>query len=436
MLIRFRNTFYFVKRVPKRYEGLVLGTNGRPVQQVRRCLHTDSLSLARTMAPSIEAQVLAEWEALWEAAQSSSPTTVDTAQKLAKSHGFEFADRKDILRGEKARVWKRLDAVARMPSENINTQVLLGVAPTTLPGIDGMLEDFLELTKAQHAAKSEAQKRKHRGKYERSVRSFTVFCQDQGHGDIRRLPVNLISRAMALEFRGWWQDKIIQEGMRYDTANRDFLHLAQIVSEWSRLKGYDVENPFLNLRIKGKDTSKRATFTREWVKGTLLANGALDKLNFEARSVLMIMANTGARPSEITDSPASDIILDAEIPHLKIAPNGRELKIAHTERDLPLVGCALEVARALKDQGGFLRYKHKANSWSATANKFLREHDMLPSENHTCYSLRHYVEDALLAAGVDERVRADILGHKVNRPRYGEGGGLKMRLDALNKIAI
>jgi len=61
---------------------------------------------------------------------------------------------------------------------------------------------------------------------------------------------------------------------------------------------------------------------------------------------------------------------------------------------------------------------------------------MLPSENHTCYSLRHYVEDALLAAGVDERVRADILGHKVNRPRYGEGGGLKMRLDALNKIAI
>jgi integrase len=69
-------------------------------------------------------------------------------------------------------------------------------------------------------------------------------------------------------------------------------------------------------------------------------------------------------------------------------------------------------------------------------NKFLANNGLKETPDHTAYSLRHYVEDMLLSVGVDDRVRADILGHKYQRPVYGFGGGLPMRRDALAKIAL
>lgn len=42
----------------------------------------------------------------------------------------------------------------------------------------------------------------------------------------------------------------------------------------------------------------------------------------------------------------------------------------------------------------------------------------------------------LLAAKVDDRVRADILGHKYDRSSYGDGGHLVGRREALALIAL
>lgn len=121
---------------------------------------------------------------------------------------------------------------------------------------------------------------------------------------------------------------------------------------------------------------------------------------------------------------------------MKVAPNGRELKVLHARRDVPLIGVSLEAARRIVARGGILRYKDKASSWSALVNKYMTNNNLRETPRHTAYSLRYYVEDALLAAGVDDRVRADILGHKYNRPNYGDGGGLAGRRAALSKIAF
>jgi hypothetical protein len=42
-----------------------------------------------------------------------------------------------------------------------------------------------------------------------------------------------------------------------------------------------------------------AGFVREW----LLAPGALDGMNAEARDILLMLVNTGLRPAEVTDAP-------------------------------------------------------------------------------------------------------------------------------------
>ncbi|WP_138161589.1 hypothetical protein [Parasedimentitalea maritima] len=168
----------------------------------------------------------------------------------------------------------------------------------------------------------------------------------------------------------------------------------------------------------------------------MLAPDALAGMNDEERDVFLMMVNTDVRPSEITDAPASDFVLDANIPYLRIAPHGRELKVVHTERDIPLLGGSLEAARRIVAQGGIKRYGQNAGAWSAAANKFLRTNGLKETPKHVAYSLRYYVEDALLAAGVDARIRADILGHEYKRPSYGSGGALLGRRDALSLIAL
>lgn len=149
-----------------------------------------------------------------------------------------------------------------------------------------------------------------------------------------------------------------------------------------------------------------------------------------------MMVNTGLRPSEILSCPLEDFELEAEIPFLRVAAHGRELKQRHTARDIPLIGVSLAAARRIVGREGVTRYLHKANYWSSLVNKYLENNGLKETPQHTAYSLRHSVEDALLTAGVDDRVRADILGHRYARPVYGSGGGLEMRRQALAKIAF
>jgi integrase len=50
--------------------------------------------------------------------------------------------------------------------------------------------------------------------------------------------------------------------------------------------------------------------------------------------------------------------------------------------------------------------------------------------------LRHGFEDRLLAAGVDERIRRDLLGHALKRERYGSGATLEHMQELVLKVAL
>ncbi|MBL9059618.1 MAG: hypothetical protein JNK88_06305 [Mangrovicoccus sp.] len=266
--------------------------------------------------------------------------------------------------------------------------------------------------------------------------NFLAFVAGKGrHGHPQDLPVDKTTRADALRFRGWWSARV-EAGHKVETANKGFGHLAQIVGTWAKLTDTPLDNAFRGLRLEGKDVGRPPPFSRPWVEECLLAPGAFDGLNDEARDVFLMMVDTGLRPSEITDAPAADFVPDDPVPHFRVAPNGRELKVAHTSRDIPLLGTSLEAARRIVARGGTIRYRHKAGIWSALVNKDLANNGLKETPAHVAYSLRHYVEDALLAAGIDDRIRADILGHKYRRPNYGTGGGLAAREHALRKIAL
>jgi integrase len=68
-----------------------------------------------------------------------------------------------------------------------------------------------------------------------------------------------------------------------------------------------------------------------------------------------------------------------------------------------------------------LRYAERNDTWSSAVNAFMRENGLSENDRQTAYSLRHSFEDRLLESGVDDRIRADLMGHRYSWPEYGSG---------------
>lgn len=433
-LVNISGRYYWVKRVPKRYAGFVKGSDGKPIQQVRVALHTDSLTIAKEKAARVETTRLAEWEALRQGDQVSAQQLFKNAKAIAAARGFDYRPFVQIISDPselKDRLINLIPTAAAAVPEKYVADALLGITPPAYPNLDEVFADFETLVAPRHLQKSRSQIKKWRLPKARTVENFKRAVPGAAH-----LPVDQITRNHAIEFRSWWVQRIKLEGLKPETANKDFGHISDIVKTWADLRGHKLPNQFSGLRFPLGESDDRPAFTRSWILSKILAPGALDDLNAEARDVFLMMINTGAGASEIIDAPADDFNLDHRIPHLVIAPNGRELKQTYRRRDLPLLGVSLAAARRIITRGGIQRYCGRATSWSNLVNKYLRNNSLKEDPRQVPYSLRHYVENELLAAGVDDRIRADILGHKYNRPSYGDGGALSGRAAALKLIAL
>jgi hypothetical protein len=96
------------------------------------------------------------------------------------------------------------------------------------------------------------------------------------------------------------------------------------------------------------------------------------------------------------------------------------------------VGFALDAFKA--SPNGFTDYLHNPDNLSVTLGKYLAENDLFPSENHTVYSLCHSFQDRLFAVNASDRVQADLMGDKFNRPSYG--ASLAHKLEWMKKIQL
>jgi len=177
----------------------------------------------------------------------------------------------------------------------------------------------------------------------------------------------------------------------------------------------------------------RVPFSEGWIRDKLLAPGALSGLNKEARCILLGMVNTGYRPSEGQSLKAGHIRLDVDFPHITIEPEGRTLKTGPSRRIIPLAGVSLEAFKECPE--GFPRYFTSAGL-SATVNKFMRENALAETPEHTLYGIRHGFEDRMTDRDVEERIKADLMGHAISRERYGKGASLEKLAGVVRFIAL
>ncbi len=346
---------------------------------------------------------------------------------MARRLGFEYLGAAEVARLPVAEILERIEALSESgkgDDRSAEAGALGGVESPKLM-MSGLFAEFEKLSAAELRDLSPDQKRKWANPKKRAVANFLALVGD--------MPVTRVTRNHALDFREWWQARVLDEEIDPDTANKDFGHLNTMFRNIERARRLGLQPVFSEMRLKGGAKGQRVAFDPAFVQARFLAEGALGGLNDEARLIVFLLIETGLRLSEACNLTAETIRLDAEVPHVMVRPDGRRMKTDQSEREIPLVGVSLMAAQA--SPAGFPRYRDKAASLSANVNKLLHGRGLLPVEGQTLYSFRHTFEDRLTAVEVPDKVAAALMGHKYHRPRYGVGPSLAQKREWLNRIA-
>jgi integrase len=412
--------YHLRRRVPRRYSAV------EPRETVWISLHTDSETLAQSKADRAWSHMIEAWEARLAGNSADAETRYEAARDLARVRGYRYLDAGAVAKLPVVDVVERVEEIPAPANEPdaVEAAALLGTAPEPRITVTKALDLYWNLAREKTFGKSEDQLRRWEAPRNKAIKNFVAVVSDK--------EIANITRDDMLDFRQHWLERIEAGEVTANSANKDLIHLGDVLKTVNTMKRLGLSLPLGELSFKEGEARTRPPFSDEWIAQRLLAPSALAELNDEARGLLLGKINTGYRPSEGAALTAETIRLEGDVPHISIEPTGRQLKSQYARRVIPLVGVSLAAFKEFPE--GFPRYRDSA-SLSATVNKFLRANGLLETPRHSFYSLRHSFEDRMLAAGIDDRIRRDLFGHRLDRERYGKGASLEHVAELVRGIA-
>lgn len=420
-------TWYLVRRVPKDYElldrrGLVRISTGIAVADDPRAVR------AGDMVKQLNRELEAYWRGLADGQSGEARLRFEAAQKRARALGLTYQTNQELAEGQVEDLVNRFKLLMERNTVEDEGEVAAVLGGEKRPSIllSGLFDEYETIEAEALVGKSEGQQRKWRNPKKRAITNLIEVVGD--------MEIAELTRNHALDFRTWWQKRIAAEGLDKGTANKDIGHISTMLTAVDEAHRLGLDPVFQQLKLKGVKRNQRTAYEPEFVRDRILVQGALGDLNDEALHLVYLIADSGLRPSEAVTLDEKTIILNHAVPHVKVLADGRQLKTDHSEREVPLVGYALAVAKL--HPNGFPRYRDKADSLSALVNDVLGEKGLRPTDKHSLYSLRHTFEDRLTDIDAPDKVIATLMGHKWARPKYGRGPKLEQKRRWMQKIAF
>lgn len=251
-------------------------------------------------------------------------------------------------------------------------------------------------------------------------------------------PITQIKRSDARALR----DRLLQTGMQPQSAKRLINNLKAAIN--FAAKEYDLPDCTCFRNLEYPESTTVARDRRNPLSEEVISAMYEDlRFNPTLLQVWTLIHHTGAQNAEILGLHLSDFQLDDDVPHIAIRPNAsRGVKDAARIRTVPLLGEALRVAHDLKSQAGhaveaFPKFANpnSHDNFSQQVMKRLRRFTV--SKEHTLYSLRHNMKDALRTADISLELQNAILGHSLGsgaQANYGSGFSLEKKRDALAQV--
>ena len=431
--------WHYVRRVPGKYREF----DNRAF--IRKGLDTKSVDVARARRDLfVEADDL-YWASLSSAAEGAGAESLnalqtsqayrryEAAKRRAMAKGFIYTPNADLL--EYPDITELVSRIKTLPEKSLpqkrEAEAVLGIVPKPSVLMSSAFEIYCnQIAVSELIGKSDAQKKSWHKVKLRAVNNFIALVGD--------LPMDGITREHAREFYNWWAGRLIPKGnqkaLTSNSANRDLGNIRKLYRQYWEFEGDEMrENPFRNLSFAKHKLKDIPHFEDDWIRSRFLSPRIFKGLNAEAILLVYAMIETGCRPSELSNLIPENIVLDSDVPHLRIRPqNDRQLKSKASVREVPLVGVSLEAMK--RAPNGFPNYMDRGNLLSASLMKAFRSRELFPGKDHRIYSFRHSFEKRMLEAGLDYGLRCLLMGHQNSRPSYGDGGSMTYRRDELLKI--
>ncbi|SMX49914.1 DUF6538 domain-containing protein [Maliponia aquimaris] len=453
--LELRGRMYYARfRVPTRFCSV------EPRREVNKSLKTRDRRQARVKLEQMRTQLELQWETLL--AEKEGRSTIDSFIQMTnflESLSLPFRPLQKIVSGPLEDMLARIEKIENFGTTSEAVPAVLGARQ--LP--DVKVSEMADLMKRHHATKisrkNAYQTRAWVSKYERAAASFIEVVEDK--------PISQISEANAMAFKKHWLERLEKTKLTANYVNKQIRHFRQMIDTYYEMFGVPMSerrNSFEGMNLKNagsfsNDEGTKLPLPSNWVQRVVSGYvfAGLDK-DPQAQDIAIVVAQTGARQSEICDLPPHNIVLDHPIPHVIIGFVNRddfksEIKNKASERVIPLVGPALDAMR--RNPKGFPKYRGKGTI-SNEIGRYLRDNNLFPaptdaekaeiarraealgrSVNHalqrpfTFGSTRHTFEDRMLALGFTNEERAYMMGHSLTqvrgRPVYGSGPDVALR---------
>lgn len=422
-----RNGYWqYHRRVPKAFAGLggkskfIVITTKIPVAEDR------SGSKAARVAARLNEQQEAHWRSL--ASATPGKQRWRDAVTIARSMGVDYLTPDEAARRDIGELLARIETlnIGDRKTDVAVVDAVLGAVEKPKVMLSHLFTEYEKTQQTPLSKMSPDQRRKWTSAKKRAVE---ILIEQRGNKTLQDL-----TRADAVAYADFWEGRTIAEGISPNSANKNISHIGGMIKAVNKRLALGLDSVFSGTRIDGGRDGSRAPFTVDHIRKVILAPDALDGLNDEARDVIYVAMETGCRPSEIVNLSKGRIKLGAEIPYIRVEAEGRLLKTEHSERDIPLVGMALEAMK--RHPAGFPRYHDRGSTLSATLMKHMKARKLLPTDRHSVYSLRHAFKDRLKAAECPEEMVDELMGHATGKPKYGDGYGLQLKAKYLKAIAL
>ncbi len=336
-LTRRGGVWHFVRRVPAEFETVDPRGIIRHSTRIRIADDRSGRRAAR-VAEELNGALECHWKSLVDGPSRSTSSRYDDARRCARALGYDYILNAQLISLPIERTLERLEALVAkgVAQDPIARTALLGTEKRPSFSLSRLFEEYEAATRDEIRDLSPDQLRIWRNGRIRAVAQFVKVVGDK--------PITEITESDGIDYAEWWRERIVEEDGAAKTANKDIGQLSRMLKEMSIRRRLNLPDIFKGLRLHGEIEKSRHPYDPAFIQGRFLTGDALAGLNEDARLVLYVMIETGLRLSEIVNLREGTILLDAGIPHVKVAADGRRLKTEDSAREMPLVGVACKFA--------------------------------------------------------------------------------------------
>ncbi|MCA1490752.1 hypothetical protein I6F11_07450 [Ensifer sp. NBAIM29] len=433
---------YVVKRPNGMYSfRIVIPPKQRPKFGGKREIWSSLRTRDKKTARERAVPLIIKWTKLLhpEEISDDTPLTYAHLKEFAASLGFEYRTTDEIQAAMSVRERIEMTIPGLLVASEIKKPNRLEVA-----AIGGVVVSSLTINEALKRCKAISEDKtlgknavEEKKYWDRYANGIADFVAEMGDMDILK-----ITNADANEYKNRLVKRIKAGKLKVDTARKKIM-APRVVLDTVFLNDFPsraLDNPFNSLKpIKSiGDERKRPPVTESEVKA-INAKKLTSSANEELKAILTIAELSGAGCKELCLITASDIHLDAPIPHISIRPNEHRRQVksgGKRHRDIPLLPRAVEAMRAFPN--GFPKYckPNGHTNLSADINNFM---EPLVAPGTTFNGFRHRIANLFKKEmEINDTIKDETMGHSLPgmRGKYGTDVPLEVKYEALKRVLL